>query len=123
MAALEATRVFQFIANNHALFHLKWNENLLNHQKISKYYEHDCRSSSSNIYQNFKDTNFPYEKGSDWCDNISDNMLLTPQTLEELLMSGDAIIFVLIQLGFVISLKKSILASVQKIEFLGLEIQ
>ena len=52
-----------------------------------------------------------------------DNMLLTPQTLEELLMSGDAIIFVLIQLGFVISLKKSILASVQKLEFLGLEIQ
>ena len=29
------------------------------------------RSSSSNIYQNFKGTNFPLEKASDSCDNIS----------------------------------------------------
>ena len=50
---------------------------MLNHQKISKYYEHDCRSSSSNIYQNFKDTNFPLEKGSDWCDNISGQHVTT----------------------------------------------
>ena len=30
------------IANNHALFHLRWKENLLNYQKVSKYYEDDC---------------------------------------------------------------------------------
>ena len=28
--------------NNHALFHLRQKGNLLNHQKVSKYYEHDC---------------------------------------------------------------------------------
>ena len=32
----------QFITNNHALFHLWWKENLLNHQKVSKYYVHGC---------------------------------------------------------------------------------
>ena len=34
-----------FIADNHASFHLWWKENLLNHQKVSKYYEHDCLES------------------------------------------------------------------------------
>ena len=32
----------QFITNNHASFHLCWTENLLNHEKVSKYYEYDC---------------------------------------------------------------------------------
>ena len=36
------TRVYQFITSNHASFHLWWKEKLLNHQKISKYYEADC---------------------------------------------------------------------------------
>ena len=31
-----------FITNNHASFHLWWNENLVKHQKVSKCYEHDC---------------------------------------------------------------------------------
>ena len=31
-----------FITNDHASFHFWWKENLLNHQKLSKYYEHDC---------------------------------------------------------------------------------
>ena len=52
-----------------------------------------------------------------------DDMLLMSQTLEELLMSRDTIIFFLIQLGFVINLKKSILVPVQQIEFLGLEMK
>ena len=43
-ATREGTRVYQFITNNHASFHLWWTERLLNHQKVSKYYEHDCRS-------------------------------------------------------------------------------
>ena len=37
-------RIYQYVTNNHASFHLWWKENLLNHQKVSKYYEHDCRS-------------------------------------------------------------------------------
>ena len=43
LATREATRVYQFITNNHASFHFWWKENLLNHQKVSKYYEHDLR--------------------------------------------------------------------------------
>ena len=31
------------ITNNRAPFHLWWKENLVKHQKISKYYENDCR--------------------------------------------------------------------------------
>ena len=50
-----------------------------------------------------------------------DDILLKSQTLEEL-MGRDTIIFLLTQLGFVINLKKSILMSVQQIEFLALEI-
>ena len=38
----EATCIYQFIFNNHATFHLRSKENLLNHKKFSKYYEHDC---------------------------------------------------------------------------------
>ena len=38
-----ATHRYQFITDNHASFHLWWTENLLNHQKVSKYYEHDLQ--------------------------------------------------------------------------------
>ena len=31
-----------FIINNCASFHLCWKENLVKHQKVSKYYENDC---------------------------------------------------------------------------------
>ena len=34
--------IYQFIINKHALFHLWWKEHLLNPQKVSNYYEHDC---------------------------------------------------------------------------------
>ena len=37
-ATREATRIYQFTTNNHASFHLRWKEHLLNHQKMSKYY-------------------------------------------------------------------------------------
>ena len=47
-----------------------------------------------------------------------DDMLVMSQILEELLMSGDTITFLLTQLGFVINLKNSILAPVQQINFL-----
>ena len=38
----EATGIYQFITNNQALFHLCWKGNLLNHQNVPNYYEHDC---------------------------------------------------------------------------------
>ena len=31
-----------FITNNQPLFQLWWKENLVKHQKVSKYYDHDC---------------------------------------------------------------------------------
>ena len=31
-----------FVTNNWALFHLWWKEDLVKHQKVSKYYEKDC---------------------------------------------------------------------------------
>ena len=31
-----------FISNNHALFHLWKKKNLVEYQKVSKYYDHDC---------------------------------------------------------------------------------
>ena len=36
-----------FISNNRALFHLWWKENLIKHQKVSKYYENDSSFSNS----------------------------------------------------------------------------
>ena len=39
-----------FITNNQAIFHLWRKENLLNYQKVLKYYEHDCRSRHGHIY-------------------------------------------------------------------------
>ena len=38
-----ATRIYQFITNSHAWCYIWWTENLLNHQKVSKYYEHDLQ--------------------------------------------------------------------------------
>ena len=32
-----------FISNNHTPFHLWWKEHLVKHQRVSKYYENDCR--------------------------------------------------------------------------------
>ena len=32
-----------FISNNRASFHLWWKKNLVKNQKVSKYYENDCR--------------------------------------------------------------------------------
>ena len=49
-ATREATSIYQFITNNHALFHMWWKENLLNHQKASKYYGYDCRYGLRSIF-------------------------------------------------------------------------
>ena len=45
-------------------------------------------------------------------------MLVTGQTMDEILMSRDTVIFLLKHLGFVLNLEKSILNPVQEIEFL-----
>ena len=42
-AICEATCIYQFLTNNHPSFHLWRKENLLNHQKVLKCYEHGCR--------------------------------------------------------------------------------
>ena len=50
-----------------------------------------------------------------------DNMLLIDQTMKEILLSRDTVIFLLLHnLEFVLNLKKSIVNPVQEIEFLGI---
>ena len=49
-----------------------------------------------------------------------DDVLLMAQTIEELLMSRDTLIFLFQKLGFVINLKKSVFQPTQQIEYLGL---
>ena len=46
MATCEANEIHQSIVNNQPSFHLCWKGNLLNLQKVSKCYEHDCRSAT-----------------------------------------------------------------------------
>ena len=41
-----------FIINNCASFHLWWKENLVIHQRVSKYYENDCRKTKPLIINN-----------------------------------------------------------------------
>ena len=48
-----------------------------------------------------------------------DNMLIMGQTMEEILMRRDTVIFLLQHLSFVLNLEMSILNLVQEIEFLG----
>ena len=38
-----------FVSNNRASFPLQWKENLVNHEKVSKYYENDCRILFSSL--------------------------------------------------------------------------
>ena len=51
-----------------------------------------------------------------------DDILLIGHSLEEIVMSRDTVMFLLQHLGFIINWKKSVLAPVQEIEFLGLTI-
>ena len=39
-----------FITNNHASFHLWWNENLVKYQKVSKYYVYDCLQNFLSLF-------------------------------------------------------------------------
>ena len=49
-------------------------------------------------------------------------MLLMSQTINGLEIASDTLIFLLQDLGFVINLQKSVLVPLEKVEFLGLEI-
>ena len=42
-----------FISNNRALFHLRWKENLVKHQRVSKYYENGCGFSNHIVFEVF----------------------------------------------------------------------
>ena len=44
-ATREATRIYQFITNNHASFHFWWKKNLVSNQKLPKHYDHGCLQS------------------------------------------------------------------------------
>ena len=44
--------MYQFITNNHALFHKWWKEDFPSLQKVSKYYKHDLRPTLINIHSN-----------------------------------------------------------------------
>ena len=55
-----------FITNNRASLHLRWNENLVKHQKVSKYYENDCTDICISWYS--KICLFPVKKC--WCQQI-----------------------------------------------------
>ena len=52
-----------------------------------------------------------------------ENMLIMGQTMEEIIMSRDTVIFPLQHLGFMSNLEKSILNSVQETEFFGVVIK
>ena len=38
-----------FISNNHASCHLWWQEYLIKHQRVSKYYENDCKFNTFTV--------------------------------------------------------------------------
>ena len=39
-----------FMTNNHASFQLRWKENLLTYQNVSKYYEHRCLQNFLSLF-------------------------------------------------------------------------
>ena len=49
-----------YINNNHTSFHLWWQEYLLKHKQVSRYYENDCRSvllkvMNTEVFNNFEE--------------------------------------------------------------------
>ena len=53
-ATREAARIYQFITNYYASFHLRWKENFLNHQNVSKYCKHDCRFVYDQLWKDWQ---------------------------------------------------------------------
>ena len=48
-----------FVTNNHASFDLYGNQNLVKHQKVSKYYDRDCASCLFAINQSIMFSKIP----------------------------------------------------------------
>ena len=71
--------------------------------------------STSDFYKTIKDSHFSFE--ADLSGHVADE-----SDYKRSRNSQDTLIFLLQSLGFVINLQKSVLVSLQKIEFLGLEI-
>ena len=78
------------------------------------------RSSSSNIYQNLEGTNFPLEKASDSCDNITVRHVTHATDTRRVINEQRYNNFSSDSIGIC---KKSILVPVQQIEILDLEMK
>ena len=79
-------------------------------------------TSSQNLHKIAKNTSVCPEQDKYLDSNVLDNILMMGQTMEEILMSRDTVIFLLQHLGFVLNMERSILNPVQEIEFLGVTI-
>ena len=59
----------KFIANNRASFHSWWKENLIKHQKVSKYYENNWRSCFCVLLTDLSQT-ICWKTNFKWCWNF-----------------------------------------------------
>ena len=64
-----------FITNNRVSFHLWRNETLIKHQKVSKYYDHDCSICACECD---KDSEIKeYQKDSNFTKSLIDDLVVT----------------------------------------------
>ena len=80
------------------------------------------RSSVPDFYNIIKYSHCNFEVNSNQNIFYLDDMVLMSQTINGLEIVRDTLIFLLHSLGFVINLQKYVLVSLQRIEFLELEI-
>ena len=64
----------------HTLFHLWWKENLIKHQKVSKYYDHDCKIPQGSIlvpliFNIFINDLIMFIEKTNICNFVDDNIL------------------------------------------------
>ena len=66
----EVTRIYQFINNDHASLDLWWKENVVNNQKLTKYYVHNCRQDifkgTLSGLRHFLETESPLQIMKNW---------------------------------------------------------
>ena len=81
--------MYQFVTNNHVSFHLRWKENLLNHQTVSNYYEYDCRSTLIDLNPD-EPRYYPlllsldrYKRNYNTLDDLSDRLCVPNKTKDE----------------------------------------
>ena len=61
MLRLWAAVYTMFITKDIASFHLWWKKNLVKHQKVSKYYDHDCRFDREDYWIETLRTSYCYD--------------------------------------------------------------